>query len=149
MQKFFFVAAIFFPATLLLAQTNVHPLNVKPGLWQVTMTTIIEGMGSPQTRSYKSCLKKEDLNKYPFTDPDKNCTYKVVTSTGSTMEAHGSCAPGSEGAKVDFNLRLNALDTETVKGTGQMNMNFNGRAVNGTYSASAKWVAAACPASMN
>jgi hypothetical protein len=91
-------------------------------------------------------LKKEDLNKYPFTDPEKKCAYTVLSSTGTTMEVRGTCAPGSEGAKIDFKMRLDALDSENVKGTGQMTMSGPSGSMNGNYAATAKWIAATCPA---
>ena len=146
MRKMRLLAVIFLSSTILLAGSALQPLNVKTGLWDVTMTTAINGMGKPQTRNYKSCIKKEDLDKYPFADPDKRCTYTVVSSTGTTMEAHGTCQPGSEGAKIDFNLRLEAVDSENVKGTGQMNMSMEGRTMDGNYNATAKWIGATCPA---
>ena len=146
MRKMILLGAVLASATILLADSSVQPLNVKPGLWEVTMNMTISGSRAPQTRTYRSCLKKEDLNKYPFADPDKKCTYTVVSSSGSTMEARGTCAPGSEGAKIDFKLRLDALDSENVKGTGQMTMSGPGGSMNGTYTATSKWLGATCPA---
>jgi Protein of unknown function (DUF3617) len=147
MRKMVLLGAVLASATILLADSSVQPLNVKPGLWEVTMNITINGMGTPpRTNTYRSCLKKEDLNKYPFSDPNKKCTYTVLSSTGSTMEARGTCAPGSEGAKIDFKLRLDALDSENVKGTGQMTMSAPGGSMNGNYAATAKWIGATCPA---
>jgi Protein of unknown function (DUF3617) len=148
MRKMILLVAVLVSATILLADSNVQPLNVKPGLWEVTMKMTISGSRAPQTRVYKSCLKKEDLNKYPFVDPDNKCAYTVLSSTGSTMEATGTCAPGSEGAKIDFRLRLDALDTENVKGTGQMTMSMGGGSMNGNYAATAKWLGGSCPANV-
>jgi Protein of unknown function (DUF3617) len=93
-------------------------------------------------------LKKEDLNKYPFSDPEKKCTYTVLSSTGSTMEARGTCAPGSDGTKVDFKLRLDAVDSENVKGTGQMTLSAPAGSLSGNYVGSAKWLGATCPANV-
>jgi hypothetical protein len=149
MRKMVLLGAVLASATVLLADSSVQPLNVKPGLWEATMSITINGMGTPpRTNTYRSCLKKEDLNKYPFSDPDKKCTYTVLSSTGSTMEARGTCAPGSEGAKIDFKLRLDALDSENVKGTGQMTMSGPGGSMNGNYAATAKWIGATCPANV-
>jgi Protein of unknown function (DUF3617) len=147
MRKVILLSAMFLAGTIL-ADSNVQPLNVKPGLWEVTMNMTISGSRAPQTRVYRSCLKKEDLNKYPFVDPDKKCTYTVLSSTGSTMEATGTCAPGSEGAKIDFKLRLDAVDTENVKGNGQMTMSMGGGSMNGNYAATAKWLGGSCPANV-
>jgi hypothetical protein len=149
MRKMVLLGAVFASATILLADSSVQPLNVKPGLWEVTMNIAMAGMETPpHTNTYRSCLKKEDLNKYPFSDPDKRCTYTVLSSTGTTMEARGTCAPGSEGAKIDFKLRLDAIDTENVKGTGQMTMSVGGTTMNGIYTATSKWLSGTCPANV-
>jgi hypothetical protein len=133
-------------ATVLVA-ASLSPLNVKPGLWQVTMTSKINAFPAPNTSTYKSCVRKEDLGKYPFTDPEANCTWNVVSSTGSMMEANGTCMPASMG-KVEFRMRLEAVDSENVRGTGQLTANGPAGAMNGNYTGAAKWIGAACPADM-
>ncbi len=145
MRKAILLTLILLPATLLLAQAAIQPLDVKPGAWDVTMTTSIDGMNiPPQTHTYRSCVKGDERNKYPFTDPNRNCTYTVISSTSKSMEAHGTCQPKNADAKVDFDLRLNVVDSSTVNGTGAMTMNFNGRTVNGKYSATSKWISDTC-----
>jgi hypothetical protein len=146
MRRMILLAAVLLSATVLLAAT-VEPLNVKPGLWQVTMTSRISGLRAPTVNTYKSCVKKEDLDKYPFTDPKAKCTWTVQSSTGSKMEATGTCVPEGMG-KVDFSMNLEALDSENVKGTGQLTANAPGGVMNGNYSATAKWVGATCPPGM-
>ena len=157
---------------------NVQPLNIKTGLWQTTMNVSVSGAppitpdmeaklaqmppeqrarieammksrlgGAPQTHTYKSCITKEDLNKYPFSDPRHNCTYNVLTSTGSKMDVSGSCTE-ADGMKTDFKMRLDALDSENVKGTGQVAINGGGHTMNGTYSGTGKWLSSTCPEGM-
>jgi Protein of unknown function (DUF3617) len=152
MRKMIVLCVVLASATILLADSSVQPLNIKPGLWEVTMNVTVNGAGAPPgvppRRTYRSCLKKEDLNKYPFVDPDKKCTYTVLSSSGSTMEARGTCAPGSDGTKVDFKLRLDAVDSENVKGTGQMTLSAPAGSLSGNYAGSAKWLGATCPANV-
>src|SRR5689334_2893326 len=102
MQKSLFLAAIISSSAVLLMAADPQPLNVKPGLWQITMTSTIQGLPAPSTTTYKSCVKKEDLAKYPFTDPDDKCTWTVGNSTGGKMDTKGTCMPPGQG-KVDFN----------------------------------------------
>jgi hypothetical protein len=135
--------AILLTATVLMA-AGLTPLGVKPGLWQVTMTSKISQLPAPHTNTYKSCVRKEDLNQYPFTDPDAHCTWTVVSSTGSRMEANGMCRPESMG-DVTFSMRLEALDAEHVKGTGQLTANGPAGPMNGEYSGTAQWISASCP----
>jgi hypothetical protein len=144
MRRTIVLAPILLLGAILMAAT-LEPLNVKTGLWQVTMTNTISGLPKPTTNSYQSCLKKEDLAKYPFTDPKDKCTWTVQTSTGSKMDATGTCMPEGLG-KVDFNIHLESLDSENVKGTGQLTFNGPGGVMNGNYSATAKWANSTCPA---
>jgi hypothetical protein len=144
MRKMILLGAILLPAALLFAQGSVEPLNVKPGQWEVTMTTTLNGMGTPRTHTYKSCVKKENLTKYPFNDSSRDCNYKVLKSTGKAMEVQGSC-PGKEGV-AEFHIQLDVLDSEHVKGTGDLSMNFNGQTMNGKYDGAGKWIGDTCTA---
>ena len=140
--------AVFLSATALFAAA-LEPLNIKPGLWQVTMTATVTGLPRPNVNTYQSCIRKEDLGKYPFTNPKDKCVWTVQTSTGSKMEATGTCMPEGMG-KVDFSMNLQAVDSENVKGTGQLTVNGGpGGVMSGNYSGTAKWVGATCPAGMN
>lgn len=140
MRSVIFMGAVVLSASVLSAELT--PLSVKTGLWEVTMTSTV--MGTPHPRTYKSCLKKEDLNKYPFGDTEHKCTYTVVKSTGATMEAHGTCTPPD--GRVDFDLKLDVVDAENIKGTGKMTISAAGTTMDGAYAGSAKWMGATCPA---
>jgi Protein of unknown function (DUF3617) len=145
MHKKVLLAAICFAATAVMAANGVQPLNVKTGLWQVTMTMTIQGMGAPRTHTYNTCVTKEKLGQYPFSDPDNHCQTKVQSSTGSHMDVSGTCLP-SEGGKADFKMQLDALDSENVKGTGQLSLGGPQGAMHGDYSGKGKWISASCPA---
>lgn len=172
--------AVLIGAVLLLAMVgsvsgNVNPLNLKPGLWQTTMTFTLSGTpppemearlaqmtpeqrakyeamfksqygGTPKTRTWKSCVKKEDLNKYPFEDPNKKCTVTVLSSTGSKMDVRGTCVPGNDGYEYGFKVQVEAADPEHAKGTGQMTASRGGQTITGNYSGSSQWLGATCPA---
>jgi hypothetical protein len=143
MRRIVVLGAILGSATILLADSSVQPLNIKPGLWEVTINMTFTGAGAPPRRTYRSCLKKEDLNKYPFVDPDKKCNYRVLSSTGSTMEAQGTCTE-NDGTKADFKIRLDAV--ENVKGTGQLILSSAAGSLNGNYAGAGKWISSTCPA---
>jgi hypothetical protein len=146
MRKLIIPSAVLFWMTLLTA-AGLTPLNVKTGLWQVTMTSKVSTVPAPNTSTYQSCVKKEDLDKYPFTDPKDNCDWKVLNSTGSEMEANGTCKPEGLGT-ASFSIKLVASNSENVKGTGQLTINGPAGTMNGTYSGTAKWLAATCPAKL-
>jgi hypothetical protein len=143
MRKMSLLCAVFASAAVLLA-ADLQPLNVKPGLWQVTMTSTISGL-APNTSTYKSCVKKEDLDKYPFADPKAKCTWTVQNSTGSKMDASGTCMPDND-TRINFTMHLEALDSENAKGTGQLTLKAPIGTMNGNYSGTGKWMGATCPA---
>jgi hypothetical protein len=147
MRKMLLLAAISATTTWMGAADNVQPLNLKTGVWQVTMTSTVQGMGS-RTHTYKSCVTKENLNQYPFADPDNNCQYKVQSSTASHMDVSGSCQP-NEGGKADFKIQLTAVDSENVKGTGQLSLAGPQGAMHGDYTGIGKWMGSSCPAGEN
>ena len=145
MRKLMLLAGVSFASTVLMA-ADLQPLNVKPGLWQVTTTTTYQGMGAPETRIYKSCVTKEDLDHYPFPDRDNDCVYKVLSSTATHMEVGGNCQ--SQGGKADFKLQLNVVDSEDVQGTGELNVANPQANLHGDYTGKGKWLSASCPAGM-
>jgi len=148
MRKTIWMGTIFLGAMFVFAANNLRPLDVKTGLWQVTMTTTIQGMGAPQTHTYESCVTSKNLNEYPFADPDNNCHYTVQSSTGSHMDVTGTCQP-KEGGKADFKIQLDVTDSEDVKGTGQLNLTGPEGALHGDYTGKGKWIKASCPADTN
>jgi hypothetical protein len=123
---------------------SLAPLGINIGAWQVTMTSSINGM-PPHTTSYISCVTTGDLTKYPFTDPKANCSWNVVSSTSSSMQANGTCAPPNMGT-LKFAMQLTAVDSEHVQGTGQVTAATPNGSMNGSYSGTGKWIGAQCPA---
>jgi hypothetical protein len=130
-------------ATVVVA-ASLAPLGIDIGAWQVTMTSSINGM-PPHTTSYTSCVKTEDLTKYPFTDPKANCSWNVVSSTSNSMQANGSCSPPNMGT-LQFAIQLTAIDTQHVQGTGQVTASTPNGPISGSYSGTGKWIGAQCPA---
>jgi len=156
-------------ASVALAAGTYQPLHVKLGTWETTFTTAISGAppipqemidkmtpeqrarfdaamgkmasGTPRTRTSKSCLTKEKLEKDPFSDR-QSCTEKVLTSTSSKMEIEEVC--NEENAQSDSKVRLEAIDSENVKGSVQTVVTGRGKTmnVNGTFTS--KWAGAAC-----
>ncbi len=144
MRKMMLLGAVCLATTALIAADNIQPLNVKTGLWQVTYTTTIQGMGAPQTQTYKSCVTKEDQDKYPFPDRDNDCKYKVESSTGSHMVVSGSCLyQGAE--KANFKIQYDVIDSENVHGNGELTLAGPQATMHGEYSGKGKWIGATCP----
>jgi hypothetical protein len=141
-KKTVFVAALL--TATVVAAASLAPLSINTGAWQVTMTSSINGM-PPHTVTYTSCVRSENLTKYPFTDPKANCSWNVVSSTSSTMQANGTCTPRNMGT-MQFAMQLTAVDSQHVQGTGQVTANGPNGPLSGNYSGTGKWVGAQCPA---
>ena len=165
----FALTAALFCATAWAADPT--PLNVKTGQGEATITSetagqlpipqeMLDKMSPEQrakmeammkargaqggrTNTYKSCLKKEDLNKPLVSDEQrKSCKQTFVTSTSTSQEIHMECEIG--GGKQSGTLKLEALDSGTVKGSMQMVASNGGRSMTVNSSFSSKWLGPVC-----
>jgi len=126
---------------------GAEPLNIKPGLWEMTTSTALSGSMMPpallaqmppeqrarieaalkqqgaggHAGSSQTCVTKEDLLRGSVpTDKaadQKNCKYRVVTQTNTRMETHFQCT--GEGAR-DGEMKLEAVSPEQLKGAIQV-----------------------------
>jgi hypothetical protein len=165
----FSLAAALFCVTAWAADPT--PLNVKTGQWEATITSetagqlpipqeMLDKMSPEQrakmeammkargaqgarTNTYKSCLKKEDLDK-PFGNDEqrKSCKQTFVTSSSTRQEIHMECDLG--GGKQSGTLKLEALDSGTVKGSMEMVASNGGRSMTVNSSFSSKWLGPVC-----
>jgi len=139
---------------------NVQPLNVKPGLWQITKTMTWTGV-PPQYASvmknrlstkYNSCVKAKDLTTNPWTNgSDEHCVWSVLNSTGTDMELQGSsCNLGKEyGMTTEVHGKLHVVDPGYGTGSLAITVTGNGETMNGNAQYTGKWIGASCPAGMN
>jgi len=127
---------------LIAAAADFTPLAVKPGLWEVTLTSKIqlpdamlmnlppdrraqmEAMMSSragQPTVVKSCLTKESLSRaLDFgADAKKTCQYKLVTSSASRQEVDIECT-AKDGKTTSGKMTFEALSPESGRATMQM-----------------------------
>ena len=170
MRKIILLSLIYLSASVVLAG-DIKPLNVKTGLWEATTTTNMTGIPpispevlnqltpeqrskfeesmkarasqGPQTRTYKRCVTQKDLNKDPFSEEKGSCTRTVLTSTGSKMEIRQVCM--EKGMKMDTTIKIEALSSESVKGSGHIIVTSDGHTMTGDMNVSAKWLGPVCP----
>jgi len=122
---------------------DIKPVDVKPGLWENTTTSQISGLtmpnmpqltpdqlaklppqaraqmdamtkGSPQTHTSKFCMTREELSKPMFNSGDKNCSYKLTSSSPGGQQIHVECTRGN--TKTAGDLNLERVDSEHLKG---------------------------------
>jgi hypothetical protein len=153
------------------AADKITPLNIKEGLWEMTVTHSMTGMpatpnipadtlakmppeqrarieammkGTPTTDVRKECVTKEKLEKNSaFSDNRGNCTRTLVNSTGSKLEVKFHCE--EKQSSSDGTLLVEALGSDNVKGTMHTVINNNnGRTMNMDFTISSKYLGPAC-----
>ena len=156
MRKVLVVAVICLAVFVAFAAEDLHPLNVKTGLWQMSETVTWTGlppqyaatMKNGQPRNYKSCVKTKDLNTNPWAGGSgENCVWTVLKSTGTDMEVRGtSCDLGKNfGMTAEAHGTIHVSDSENGTGSFAVTMTGNGQTMNGHASYTGKWIAASCP----
>jgi len=94
-----------------------------------------------KTRTYKTCETKEKLEKTPFMNT-KECSLTVLSSTSSKADLRVSCQ--TEGLKSNGDISVEALSTESVKGSGHVTATGGGHTMNMTTTLSSKWLGSSC-----
>lgn len=172
MRNVIFLGAMLF-APLTWAADDIKPLDVKLGLWESTVTTqtsgrppipdevlsklspdqrarMEEAMKAQQAkgatpRTNKSCLTKESLDKaLTFGNEGPNCKRTVITSNSSKQEIRFDCTDPQSNIKTSGTMHVEALNSENVKGTGQVTAGNGANNMNVQVNFSAKWLGSDC-----
>ncbi len=75
-------------------------------------------------------------------DSTKACTRTMVTSSGRAQEIHLECS--RDGGKSSGTIKVEAVDSENVKGSMQMTMTSGDHTMNMNYTFTTKWIGRAC-----
>ncbi len=145
---------------------RAEPFDVKLGLWEVTSTT--DTSGTPpidtskltpeqrerieaamkarqgtRTRTLRSCLTQEKLDKelFPADKENASCKHVVVSSSRTVREVKLECA-GEHPMKGD--IRFEALSRERVKGAARMTLGEGARAMKVDSTMSGRWLGSDC-----
>jgi hypothetical protein len=174
MRTNFLLSLIIFSALTLWAADKITPLNLKEGLWEMTVTHSMtgmppdtlakmspeqrarmeaamkqSGMGAPTTDVHKECVTREKLDKQlafdenrkdKDRDRDKDCTRTIVNATGSKLEINFHC----EQSSTDATLLLEAVSSDSVKGSMHSVTNYRGRSMNMDFTFSSKYLGPVC-----
>lgn len=161
---------IVFSTVALWAVDGITPLNVKEGLWEMTVPHSMTGMpaspnippdalaklppdqrarieammnGSSTTDVHKECVTKEKLDQHSaFSANRGSCTRTVVTSTGSKMEVKFHCE--DKQTISDGTLLVQAIASDNVKATMHSVTNANGHTMNMDFVITSKYLGPAC-----
>ena len=170
MRSKLLLALIVSSALALWAADKLTPLNVKEGLWEMTVTHSMTGIpaapnippdtlakmppeqrarieammkGTPITDVRKECVTKEKLgNNSAFSANRGSCTRTFVNSTNSKLEVKFHCE--EKQSLSDGTFVMEALGSDNVKGTMHSVINANGRTMNMDFTITSKYLGSAC-----
>lgn len=171
MRSKLLLALVVFSSLTLWAADKITPLNVKEGLWEITVTHSMTGMaampaippdvldkmppeqrarveammkGTPTTDVRKECVTKEKLEKnLAFSNNRGDCTRTVITSTGHKLEMKVHCE--EKQSSTDAQFLIEAVGSDSVKGTNHMVSNTSsGRTMTMDFTFSSKYLGSAC-----
>ena len=145
-----------------------QPLNVKPGLWEKTLTITRTGAlpippemlnrltpeqrarmeermkansaGHTTTNTETSCITREDLEK-PMKF-DNQCTWTILESTSTKAKGNVSCE--GSGMKMNGNGEFGAPDPEHMKGSVHTTSSGGGNTMTIDATFTSKWLSASC-----
>ena len=165
-----FTALLLLSSCLLWAADKFQPLNVKTGLWETTSSITTSGelpipaeflskltpeqraridarmkanaAEKTKTHTSRSCLTPEKLQESPFSDEQKDCTRSLLASPSSKAEIRFECR--MHGRKMDGTINLEALNSETVKGSGHTKASGAGHTMNTSTTFTSKWLGPNC-----
>ena len=150
---------------------KVVPLNIKPGLWETTINSNVDG-GLPipagmlerlspeqrtrfeermkansaahtRTTTHTKCVTREDIEKQKLDFvSSKECTPTVITSTSSAANGKLSCE--SEGMKSTATFDVEARDQEHLKGSSHGSIAGNGQTMKIDSAFTSKWLGSSC-----
>ena len=150
------------------ASIQFQPLNVRTGLWENTLTTIMGGDSIPanllsrmsperrakmeaamrerasangHTTTYQSCVTADELKKMPFADK-QNCTDTLLSSSSTDAQIKFACT--MEDIKANGTLQVHVVSSTSVQGTGSGTATGNGQTMNITSTMSGRWVNSDC-----
>ena len=172
MRTDFTVVAIVLFSLTLFAADKIAPLNVKEGLWEMTVTHSMIGMpampaippdalakmppeqrarieammkGGASTDVHKQCVTREKLERQSaFSDDRKECTRTVLNSTGSKLEVKIHCEKSGGQGSTDGTLLVEVVGSDNVKGSMHWVTNSSGRNMNMDFTFSSKYLGPAC-----
>jgi hypothetical protein len=171
MESKIVVALVFFVALTARGADTITPLNVKPGLWEMSVTHSMSGalpiseeklakmtpeqrarveaalgqagIGAPATDVHKECVTKEKLEKdRAFGTDRKGCTRTIVNSSSTKLEAKMHCEEDER--KTDGTLILELVSSDNVKGNMDATVSSGGRTMNMHFTFNSKYLGSSC-----
>ncbi len=103
------------------------------------------GMGGQKPEVRKDCVTREKLDKQRAFDQNKReCTHTIVQSTGSKLEMKIHCEAKDQQIASDGTFLIEALGSDSVKGSMPLVSNAPGQTLPLDYSFTSKYLGADC-----
>ncbi len=100
-------------------------------------------MAIPKTVTSKSCWTEKDMQKNPLFED--RCTWTDLTSTGTELDGKGTCwMDNAKQMKANVKMHVTVVDSEHVKGTGQIIINSGGHTMTNDYGLAANYLGPVC-----
>ncbi|MEJ2566463.1 MAG: DUF3617 domain-containing protein [Gammaproteobacteria bacterium] len=158
-----------------LGNAVAEPLNIKPGLWEMTVRAEMHGMppipeeqlknlspqqrdalnkmmaesSKPHTRKLQECITQQDLNKsenlFNSDQPGMTCNNKLSKHSGSGMSGTIDCTKGNTHSIGKFSYE--AKDREHVTGEVSMTITNGKHTMTTKGTMSGRWLGSECPKS--
>jgi hypothetical protein len=168
------LALILFSSLTLWAADKITPLNIKEGLWEMTMTHSMTGMpaaaippdtlakmtpeqrarmeaamkqsgiGGTATDVRKECITKEKLEKHSAFSDNRKECTRTVLNSTGSKLEMKIHCEEKQQASTDGTFLLEAVSSDNVKGTMQFVTNTNGRTMNMNFTFSSRYLGPAC-----
>jgi len=139
-------AAVFCAASVFAAGACAAPMDVKLGLWEVTLTNRITGaMTQSNTVTYKSCLTKKQLEEDPIAQPKEEgqkCTTSMTSQTRTVWAGTRVCTGGE--FDQDISGKVTALSREHVRGKLLIKGSMGGNSITNHATYDSKWIGSDC-----
>jgi hypothetical protein len=161
---------VFALAVTTLAADDIQPLNVKTGLWDITVTNDVKGeppipqdrldkltpeqrarlermwkdreAKGAQTKTRKTCVTEAKLKSYEFLDQEPSCTRTVIHSSSRELNFRVQCS-SDEGTRVST-YHIQALSPENIKGTIRFENSSGERTLNISNEFTGTWSGPIC-----
>jgi hypothetical protein len=122
-------------------------IELEPGLWQDTATTVTDGKsGAPDVNN--SCLSPEEARdpiKTIMKDTEgQQCDTRNVRQNGNTVTVEMKCTDPGQKVSMAIDMTINVVDPRHYNGTIKSLVVFKGQKIATEAAIDAKWMSAAC-----
>jgi hypothetical protein len=165
MEKYRLYGSVLTGVALAVAMTNslAEPLNIKPGLWQMTVRGEMHGMppipeeraaiermmaesAKPHIREIRQCITQEDINKsedlFTAEKAGMKCENKVSKHSRNSMSGTIDCT--KDGARTKGSYSYEAKDREHVTGKVSMTITNGTNTLTTVGTMTGHWIGAEC-----